>query len=128
MSALADTVRLRAEVRDQTGRVMEGVRVSWSSGDTLVATVDSAGLATATGNGSVVVTAAAGGASGNATVTVEQVPMRVVVLPAEGAVGLGDTLRLSAEAFDGNGHAVAGAEFAGRPAKSRLRPSTSPVW
>ena len=112
MSALADTVRLSAEVRDQTGRVMEGVRVSWSSGDTLVATVDSAGLATATGNGTVAVTAAAGGASGNATVTVEQVPMRVVVLPAEGTVELGDTLRLSAEAFDGNGHLIAGAEFA----------------
>ena len=110
MSALADTVRLRAEVRDQTGALMEGVRVSWSSGDTLVATVDSAGLATATGNGTVAVTAAAGGASGNATVTVEQVPASVVVEPDSLVFdAITDTARVTATFFDANGYEIADA-------------------
>ena len=38
-----------AEVLDQIGRVMEDVRVSWSSADTTVASVDSVGLVTAIG-------------------------------------------------------------------------------
>ena len=111
LTALGQTVQLAAEVRDQIGRVMEDVGVSWSSADTTIAAVDSAGLATAIGRGATTVAATAGGVSGTAVVTVMQSAGSVVVSPAVDTVALGDTLRLAAEAFDENGHPVEGAEF-----------------
>ena len=111
LTALGQEEQLTAEVRDQIGRVMAEVDVSWSSGDTAVATVDSAGLVTAVRTGSILVTATAGDASGTAAVRVTQSAGSVVVSPAVATVALGNTLRLAAEAFDGNGHLVVGAEF-----------------
>ena len=105
-------MQLSAEVLDQNGQPMSGAAVTWSSGDESVATVDASGLATAVGNGEVAVTAASGSASGSASVTVAQVVATVAVSPASASLEVGDTLRLSAEATDANGHAVAGAEFA----------------
>ena len=110
-TALADTVRLTAEVRNQIGRVMEDEVLAWASGDTMVAVVDSAGLVGAVGNGAATVTATAGEASGDAVVTVMQSAGSVVVSPVAETVALGDTLRLEAVAFDANGHVVAGAAF-----------------
>ena len=111
LTALGQTVRLAAEVRDQNGRVMEGVRVSWSSADAAIAAVDSAGLVTAVGGGATTVSATAGEVSGAAVVTVMQSAGSVVVSPAADTVAPGDTLRLAAQAFDENGHPVEGAEF-----------------
>ena len=112
LMALGDTVRLVAEVRDQLGRVMEDEPVTWVSGDTMVAAVDSAGLVTAVGTGATRVTATAGDAFGSAAVTVMQSAGSVEVSPAAATIASGDTVRLAAEAFDENGHPVAGAEFA----------------
>ena len=111
LTALGQTVQLAAEVHDQIGRVMEGVPVSWSSADTLVAAVDSAGLVTAIGGGATTVAATAGEVSGAAVVSVMQSAGSVVVSPATDTVAPGDTLRLAAEAFDENGHRVDEAEF-----------------
>ena len=111
LAALGDTVRLVAEVRDQIGRAVEGEAVSWSSGDTLVATVDSTGLVTAAGIGATTITATAGPVSGSAAVTVMQSAGTVVVSPLADTIARGDTLRLVAEAFDENGHLVEGADF-----------------
>ncbi len=92
---------------------MAGATVSWSSGNTAVATVDGSGLATAVGNGTAPVMATSGSASGSATVTVAQLVSAVSVTPAAHTMSIGDTLRLTAEATDGNGNAVtAGTEFA----------------
>ena len=110
-TALRQTAQLAVEVRDQVGRVMAEALVSWSSGDTLVAVVDSAGLVTAVGGGTTTVTVAAGDVSDTVVVTVTQSAGTVVVSPSEGTVALGDTLRLAAEAFDENGHRVDGAVF-----------------
>ena len=110
-TALGQSIRLMAEVRDQAGRAMEGVAVSWSSADTLVAWVDSAGLVTASGAGATMVTAGAGEASGEAVVTVMQSAGSVVVTPPADTIGPGDTLRLVAEAYDENGHRVDEAVF-----------------
>ncbi|MYC92802.1 MAG: hypothetical protein F4X15_15175, partial [Gemmatimonadetes bacterium] len=110
-TALGQTTQLVAEVREQAGRAMAEVMVSWSSGDTLIAVVDSAGLVTAVGGGTTTVTAAAGEVSGDVVVSVMQSAGSVVVSPREGTIGVGDTLRLAAEAFDENGHAVDGAVF-----------------
>ncbi len=111
LAALGATVRLSAEVRDQAGGAMPGAAVSWASGDAAVATVDASGLVTAVANGTAPVTATAGSASGTATVTVAQAVDSVAVSPAEATLAPGDTVRLSAEALDANGHQVAGAEF-----------------
>ena len=112
LTALGATVQLTAEVRDQNARVMAGATVTWSSGDTSVATVDASGLVTAVGNGTATITASAESASGSAVVTVTQSVATVEVSPsAETIAAVGNTLQLVAEAFDENGDAVAGIEF-----------------
>ena len=112
LTALGATVQLSTEVRDQNARVMAGATVTWSSGDTSVATVDASGLVTAAGNGTATITAIAGSVSGSAVVTVTQLVATVEVSPATAELtALGATVQLTAAALDGNGHAVAGAEF-----------------
>ena len=111
LSALGDTVRLAAEVFDQAGRPLAGAVVAWTSADTMVARVDSAGLVTAVGNGTATVTAAADSASGSARVSVEQTVASLSVVPDSAALLVGDTVRLSAAAFDALGGEVAGAAF-----------------
>ncbi len=75
LSALGATVQLTVEVRDQGGNVIAGATVAWTSNAASVATVDAAGLVTAVGNGTATITAASGGVSGTATVTVAIVPL-----------------------------------------------------
>ena len=112
LSALGETARLTAEVRDQNGQVMAGATVAWTSSDASVAAVDASGLVTAAANGSATITATAGSVSGTAAVTVAQAVSAVAVSPpADTLVALGDTVRLTAEATDANGHAAAGSEF-----------------
>ena len=111
LAALGETVQLRAEVRDQNGQVMAGVSVTWASSSAAVATVSASGLVTAAGNGTATITASAGGASGTATATVAQEVSTVALTPPAETLVAGDTLRLTAEAADANGHPAAGAEF-----------------
>jgi len=112
LTALGETARLAAEVRDQNGQVMAGASVAWTSSDASVAAVDAAGVVTAVANGSATVTATAGSASGTAAVTVAQMVSSVAVSPPSATLGaLGDTLRLSAEALDAKGGAIADAVF-----------------
>ena len=111
LTALEQTAQLTAEVRDQGGRVMTDVRVSWSSADTTIVSIDSIGLLTAAASGTTAVTATAGAASDEAVVTVMQLVDSVIVSPSADTVALGDTLRLVAEALDENEHRVEGAEF-----------------
>ena len=113
MSALGETLRFTAEVRDQNGQVMAGAAVAWASSDASVVSVDASGLVTAAANGSATITATSGSVSGTAAVTVAQVVSAVAVLPAaDTLVAVGDTVRLVAEATDANGHGVAAiAEF-----------------
>ena len=111
LTALGATVQLSAEVRDQNARVMAGATVTWTSSASSMATVDASGLVTAAGNGTATITASAGSASGSAVVTVTQSVESVVVSPSEETIALGNTLQLTAEAFDESGHAVAEVEF-----------------
>ena len=112
LTALGQTIQLTAEVRDQNARVMAGATVTWTSSASSVATVDASGLVTAAGNGTATITASAESASGSAVVTVMQSVASVEVSPSvDELTALGQTVQLTAEAFDENGHAVAGAEF-----------------
>lgn len=70
LSALGETVRLTAEVRDQDGQVVAGAVVAWVSSEAGVATVDDSGLVKGVAEGTVRITATAGGASGVAEITV----------------------------------------------------------
>ena len=114
LASLGATVQLSAEVRDQAGRVMEGVPVSWASAESTVAAVDSAGLVTAAGSGTTTITAAAGAASGMAHVVVAQEVASLSVSPTRltaahaGKQGA-DTIRVTV--LDGAGSPVAGASY-----------------
>ena len=111
LTALGQTAPLAADVRHQAGRVMTAADVSWTSTDTTVATVDSAGLVTAMGNGEATITATAGTVSETATVSVAQMANSVTVLPAAADLtALGETVQLTADALDENANPVVGAE------------------
>ena len=108
LSALGETARFTAEVRDQNGQVMAGAAVAWASSDASVAAVDASGQVTAAANGNATITATAGLVSGTAAVTVAQEVSAVSVSPAaDTLVAFRDTVRLVAEATDANGHPVA---------------------
>ena len=113
LTALGETVRFAAEVRDRNGQVIAGAAVAWASSEAAVASVDAAGVVTAAANGTATIKAMAGSVSGSATVTVEQTVSAVGVSPtADTLVAFGDTVRFAAEGMDANGHAVPGVEFA----------------
>ena len=112
LTALGTTAQLRAEVRDRDSTVMTGVTVTWTTSANSVATVDAAGVVTVAGNGTATITASAGSASGSAVVTVTQTVASVEVSPSVAELtAWGETVQLTAEALDANGHAVAGAIF-----------------
>ena len=74
---------LHATVRDQDDRVVHHQPLSWSSGDPSVATVDEQGRVTATGEGSVEITAALAGVEdgpqGTAAIVVDMTMTRALV-------------------------------------------------
>ena len=111
LTAIDQTVRLSADVRDQIGRPITDATVVWSSGDTTVATVDTSGVVTAVANGSTTVTALSGEVSGSASIEVSQIATTVEITPATHTLVAGDTVRLVAMATDDNGYIVAGAAF-----------------
>ena len=107
LTAWDETVQLTAEAFDTNGHTIGEAGFTWESGDILVATVTSAGVVTATGNGTAIITASAGAASGAAAVTVTQVVTLVEVSPAAvGPASWGETVQLTARGFDSNGHRV----------------------
>ncbi len=77
LTALEETTRFTAEVRDQNGQVMAGAAVAWASSDASVAAVDASGQVTSAGNGAATITATAGSVSGTAAVTVAQAEITV---------------------------------------------------
>ena len=107
LTALGETARLTADVRDQNGQAMAGAAVGWATSDASIVAVDASGLATAAANGSAMITATAGAASDTAMVTVAQVVSAVAVSPrVKTLAAFGDTVRLLARAIDANGHGV----------------------
>ena len=112
LQSLDETIILAATVQDQDGQTMSGVTVTWTSGNEPVVKVDATGLVTAVGNGTAAIQASVEDAVGTAEVTVEQQPATVRVSPeAATLVALGDTVRLSGEAVDANGHVIEGVDI-----------------
>ncbi|MDE2806552.1 MAG: Ig-like domain-containing protein [Gemmatimonadota bacterium] len=115
LSSLGESFQMTATVRDQDGQEIAGAPLNWSSNDNSVATIDASGLVTSIQNGSAIVTAASGSASGTASITVAQRLAQFRVSPASSRLSsLGDTLRLVAEALDAAGSDVAGIDITWR--------------
>ena len=111
--AVGDTVRLSAEATDANGNPVSDVELAWATDDASVATVDSAGLVTAVGNGATEAVVTAGAVSGRALITVEQALASLAVSPAITTLSaLGDTVRLVAVATDANGNVIADVQLA----------------
>ena len=84
-------------------------RVTWRSSAPNVVRVDDRGLATAVAAGRVVVTAAAGAASGSVELSVVNVPgARVTVTPASATARQGDVLRFAVQVTDAAGRTIDG--------------------
>lgn len=107
LTSLGETLRLRAEARDSMGNVLSGRAFEWTTTATAVATVSSSGVVTSTGNGRATIRATLEGVSGTAAVTVEQEAVSITVIPESATLReAGETLSLSADARDANGHSV----------------------
>ncbi|PYP55613.1 MAG: hypothetical protein DMD44_14600 [Gemmatimonadetes bacterium] len=68
------TVQLTATTKDANGNTLTGRTVTWSSGNTGVATVSSSGLVTGVAAGSATITATSEGQSGTSAITVTAAP------------------------------------------------------
>lgn len=114
LNSIDQTVQLAPVVLDENGAEIADASVTWTSGAVDVATVSDQGLVTAVNNGSAVITAQSGSLSASASITVSQVPVRIVIeLPPPGGrcmqTDTGQCI-LVATVQDRNGHPVAGAE------------------
>jgi len=112
MTAIDDTLRFSADVRDQEGQPMTAVAITWRSSDLFVATVNTLGVTRATGNGTTTITAMISGVSGTAALTVEQQVAAVTVSPDSSVLVVGENVPLEAAIVDANGHAIQGAQVA----------------
>jgi hypothetical protein len=68
------TTQATATTRDANGNVLSGRAIAWSTNNSLVATVSSAGVVTAVASGSALIVATSEGKSGNAPLTVQSTP------------------------------------------------------
>jgi uncharacterized protein YjdB len=104
------TVALTATARDLTNAVIPNQVFTWTSNAPSVATVSSSGVVTGVAAGSAHITAAAGGKSDQATVTVLKAPVgSVVVTPTLDSVtagGAASTTQFTATVKDVNGIVV----------------------
>ena len=82
--AVGGKVQLSATIHDASGSVVTGRTVSWTSGNSAVATVDANGLVTGVATGSADVIAASGGLSDHAAITVTTIPRVYQSLTAGG--------------------------------------------
>jgi len=109
LTAIGATQQFQAVAKDADGATLSGKSFTWASSSPPVATVNSAGLATAVTNGSSTITATTAGVSGDAALTVAQVVASVeVTSPEDTLTALGATASLTATPKDANGNPVAG--------------------
>lgn len=101
-------VTLQALPRDAQGRPLTGRQVTWSSSDSSVATVSSAGEVTGVANGSARITATSEGRSGFAQVTVAPPVHSVTVTLALDTLEAFDTRQLQAVLRDEAGNVLTG--------------------
>ena len=107
--SVGQTEQLAATPKDANGNPLTGRTVTWSSGNTAVATVSASGLVTGVSAGAATITAASEGQSGSAAITVTSVPVAsVAVSPASASVQTGQAVQLTATPKDANGNPLSG--------------------
>ena len=92
LTAIGATVQLQAVAKDLGGDVLGGRSFTWASSDVQVATVSSAGLVTAVGNGSSTVSAATAGVTGSVSMTVAQAAADLTIVSGDAQEALGGTV------------------------------------
>ena len=106
---VAGSVSLTATPQDVGGTPLSGRVVTWSSGNTAAATVNSSGLVTGVAAGAATITATCEGITGTSAITVSTVPVAsVTVSPASASVVEGSTTQLTATPKDGGGNPLSG--------------------
>ena len=109
---VGNSTTLIATVRDGSSNIMVNASVTWSTSNTSVATVSSSGVVTGVGTGSATITARSGTATGTATVTVSQPPIHhVTVTPSNPRIKEGETVQLTATAYDASNNVITGIAF-----------------
>ena len=106
--ALGIVVELSATAKDALGSVISGVTFTFTSDNTSVATVTSAGVVTIVGNGTANISVSAGAVTVSATLLVAQVVTSIEVTPTGPftLTSVGATQSLSAVAKDEGGTAI----------------------
>jgi uncharacterized protein YjdB len=103
------TGQLTATDKDANGTVLTGRAVSWTTSNSSIVWVNGNGQLTANGAGTATITATSGGQTGTATVSVSQVAVAsVAVTPGTASLTPGQTVQLTATAYDANGNALTG--------------------
>jgi len=108
------TGQIVATTRDGGGSVITNKPITWSTSNNAVATVSQTGMVTAVTDGSTTITAASGGLTASATITVltsggGPIPVATVsVTPSTSTIATGATVQLSATTRDANGNTLVG--------------------
>ena len=106
---VATTLQLSDTVKDQSGNVLTGQTVTWSSDSAGTVSVDGNGLVTGRRIGTATITATVGGKSASAAIIVSQIPVRsITIAPASPAVVVTQTTQLTATTFDSAGDVLPG--------------------
>jgi uncharacterized protein YjdB len=106
------TASLTTILKDAAGNVLTGRTVTWTSSLDPIATVSSTGIVTARSPGTAIITATSEGKTGTATVVVQSGPAAsVVVTPSPVSIRLGNSVQLTATAFDVLGNWITGRPF-----------------
>ena len=104
---IGGTVQLTATLRDAANNILTERQVSWSSGNTAIATVSTTGLVTAlTSGGPVNIIATSEGKTGTAQVTVASAPVATVELVGPTRIKVGDDYLYVAVAKDAQGNVL----------------------
>ena len=103
------TVQLTATVRDSAGTILSNRSISWSSSDTVVGKVSTAGMFAARSPGSAVIHATVGDKEASASASVVPVPVAsVAVAPASPTVQVGGSIQFTAATRDASGNTLSG--------------------
>ena len=115
LNEIGQTVQLTARVFDQNNNVMTGASVIWTSRNTGIASVSTAGLVTAVKYGTTRIAAMSGNASRDVEVKVVQTAGKIAIEPTEATLtAIGETVQLSATVQDRNGQTIVEANVAWR--------------
>jgi len=107
--AVGATLTLTATPHDAQGNALTGRTITWTTSDSTVATVSSAGLVTAKKVGAATVTATSEGKAAAATITVTQVAVASITLNTSAAsVVAGQKTTFTAVAKDASGNVLSG--------------------